>query len=268
MSKNKAIRMTMGGILLATAVAAGVSLYKTEKTMPDQQMTTAESTNGIEKKILEMPETSTADETAENTKGSDATENTDPQTVETAGSAVDAAQENAEETTKKTDQNTTATDTTDTQKETTAVSAAVPQFSVNSTVAWPVNGAIVMDYSMDQTVYFPTLNVYKCNPAVLLRAKAGDPVKAACAGTVKECFTSVETGDTVTVNLGNGYEAVYGQLQDVTVKAGDKITEGETIATVAEPTRYYKQEGTHLYFAMTKDGNPVDPADFAEKDAE
>ena len=109
-----------------------------------------------------------------------------------------------------------------------------------------------MDYSMDRTVYFPTLNVYKCNPAVLLRAKIGDPVKAACAGTVKECFTGAETGDTVTVNLGNGYEAVYGQLQDV----------------MAAPTRYYKQEGTHLYFAMTKDGKPVDPADYAERTAE
>lgn len=125
-----------------------------------------------------------------------------------------------------------------------------------------------MDYSMDRTVYFPTLNVYKCNPAVLLRAKIGDPVKAACAGTVKECFTGAETGDTVTVNLGNGYEAVYGQLQDVVVKAGDKIVTGETIATVAAPTRYYKQEGTHLYFAMTKDGKSVDPADYAERTAE
>lgn len=261
MSKNKAIRMTMGGILLATAVAAGISLYKTEKTMPKQQMTTAESTNGIEKKILEMPETSNAEETAGNTQ--ETTGNTDAQTVETSGATVDAQQEKtnpADSSHKDPAQETT--------EDTATASASVGQFTVNSTVAWPVNGAIVMDYSMDQTVYFPTLNVYKCNPAVLLRAKVGDPVKAACAGTVKECFTSVETGDTVTVRLGNGYEAVYGQLQDVTVKAGDKITEGETIATVAEPTRYYKQEGTHLYFAMTKDGNPVDPADFAEKDAE
>ena len=265
MSKNKVIRMTMGGILLATAVAAGVSLYKNEKTMPDPQMTTAESTNGIEKKILEMPQTSTTEETEKDVQKNDTTGSTDPQTVETSGSAVDMTQEKKNSTKESVGKDTT---TMDTQEKTPAVSAAVPQFSVNSTVVWPVNGAIVMDYSMDRTVYFPTLNVYKCNPAVLLRAKIGDPVKAACAGTVKECFTGAETGDTVTVNLGNGYEAVYGQLQDVIVKAGDKIVAGETIATVAAPTRYYKQEGTHLYFAMTKDGKPVDPADYAARTAE
>lgn len=264
MSKNKAIRMTMGGILLATAVTAGVSLYKTEQNPSKEQTTTAQSTETIEKKILEMPEDTSQTAAADDTTKGTSAENDMTQTVETSTDEVTADTEAKEE-----------TDTKDAQakdpsakEETKAVSAAVPQFSVNSTVSWPVNGTIVMDYSMDKTVYFPTLNVYKCNPAVLLRAKAGDPVKAACAGTVKECFTSVETGDTVTVSLGNGYEAVYGQLKDVCVKEGDKITGGETIATVADPTRYYKQEGTHVYFAMTKDGNPVDPADFTEREAE
>ena len=90
---SKVIRMTMGGILLATAVAAGVSLYKNEKTMPDPQMTTAESTNGIEKKILEMPQTSTTEETEKDVQKNDTTGSTDPQTVETSGSAVDMTQE-------------------------------------------------------------------------------------------------------------------------------------------------------------------------------
>ncbi len=36
------------------------------------------------------------------------------------------------------------------------------------------NGAVIMSYSMDKTVYFQTLDQYKYNPAVIIESAEGD----------------------------------------------------------------------------------------------
>ena len=45
---------------------------------------------------------------------------------------------------------------------------------------WPVSGDVLIDYSMDGAVYFPTLEVYKYNPAVILSAQADQQVLRSC----------------------------------------------------------------------------------------
>lgn len=49
---------------------------------------------------------------------------------------------------------------------------------------WPVNGQVVIDYSMDATTYFPTLDQYKYNDALMLGCESGEPVQAAANGQV------------------------------------------------------------------------------------
>lgn len=58
------------------------------------------------------------------------------------------------------------------------------------------------------------------------------------------------------------YKCSPGMLSDVNVKIGDTVTAGQLLGTVAEPTAYYKEEGPGIYFAMTKDGIPVNPMDY------
>ena len=85
------------------------------------------------------------------------------------------------------------------------------------------------------------------------------PVYAAADGQVLSITQDACTGTTVTMELGNGYQAVYGQLKDLTVAEGDTVKEGEVIGNISAPTKYYSVEGPNLYFAMRKDGTPVDP---------
>ena len=47
-------------------------------------------------------------------------------------------------------------------------------FNEDSTLLWPVDGTILMSYSMDKTVYFSTLDQYKYNPAVIISGAEGD----------------------------------------------------------------------------------------------
>ncbi len=135
-------------------------------------------------------------------------------------------------------------------------------FSEEDKLIWPVSGAVLMNYSMDKTVYFATLEEYKYNPALIIGGAVNDQVISAGKGIVKSIDKTPQEGTTVTVDMGNGYEAIYGQLQNVQVKTGDSVEAKTVLGYLAEPTRYYSVEGCNLYFEFRKDGQPVDPLQY------
>lgn len=156
----------------------------------------------------------------------------------------------------------TANDILTEEENTPAISTAMQPaltFSDSDTLVWPVVGNILVNYSMDKTIYFPTLDQYKYNPAIIIQANVGDLITAAAAGKVTEVFSDPQIGNAVTVELGNGYEATYGQLANILVSEGSYVALGDIIAEVAAPTKYYSTEGTNVYFKLTKDGEPVNP---------
>ena len=126
-------------------------------------------------------------------------------------------------------------------------------------LCWPVQGEVLMEFSMDHSVYFQTLAQYQYNPAMIISAPQGTEVLCAAPGTVIEVGTVNEYGSFVTMDLGDGYELTYGQLGDVTLEEGETVAAGETIGVIAAPSRNYVQEGDNLYLKLTKDGAPVDP---------
>lgn len=140
-----------------------------------------------------------------------------------------------------------------------AVNLPTVNFSEDTLMEWPVNGNILLDYSMDQSTYFPTLDQYKLSSAISVGAVEGAPVVAAVNGTVYSVKQDPQTGTTLTMELGNGYQAIYGQLTDLAVSEGETVQKGTIIGYIAQPTKYYSTEGTNLYFAMKKDGEPIDP---------
>ena len=124
---------------------------------------------------------------------------------------------------------------------------------------WPMEGNVIINYSMDSTVYFPTLDQYKYNPALIFGAEEGAQVVSAAKGIVDSITTNDETGTTIRMNLGDQYTLIYGQLENVAVAEGDVVERGQLLGYVAQPTKYYCKEGTNLYFAMEKDGAAEDP---------
>ena len=137
-------------------------------------------------------------------------------------------------------------------------------FGENDTLKWPVKGDVVMKFSMDSTVYFKTLGLYKVNPAVNISAPVGTGVVAAASGVVTSVTQSEETGTTVSISIGNDYVTTYGLLDDVNLKKGMTVVAGDVIGKVAEPSRYYTEEGPNLYFKLTKADAPVDPMVYFE----
>ncbi len=137
-------------------------------------------------------------------------------------------------------------------------------FAEDSTLAWPASGAVIMGYSMDRTVFFQTLEQYKYNPAMIIAGEVGETIGASAAGIVTSIEQTAQTGTTISLDMGNGYTAVYGQLTDVPLAVGDYVGAGETLGSLNEPTKYYSVEGPNLYFQVLKDGEPIDPMNFME----
>ena len=132
-------------------------------------------------------------------------------------------------------------------------------FSEEDSLVWPIVGDVLINYSMDKTIYFPTLDQYKYNPAIVISATQGENISAGADGRVTSVGYDPDTGNTVVMELGNGYELTYGQLENITVSEGSFVHVGDGIGTVAAPTKYYSLEGTNVYFKLTKDGEPVNP---------
>lgn len=145
-----------------------------------------------------------------------------------------------------------------------APKASTLKFAANDVLTWPVDGNVVLSYSMEKPVYFSTLAQYKYNPALIIAGNVGEEVVAAAEGEVKSIETNAQTGTTLTMDIGSGYEVVYGQLKDVCVAEGYRVSEGDVIGCVSEPTKYYSVEGPNLYFQLLKDGDPVNPLEYLD----
>lgn len=157
------------------------------------------------------------------------------------------------------------TETEDTETSQTAQTAGRAQaLHFSEELLWPMEGNVIINYSMDSTVYFPTLDQYKYNPAVIIAGEVNDKVYAVAKGQIKSIENDEVTGCTVTVDLGDGYEAVYGQLKELNFAKGDYVEAGHVLGYIGEPTKYFTVEGSNLYFELDKDGTPVDPVAYFE----
>ena len=91
----------------------------------------------------------------------------------------------------------------------------------------------------------------------------GSPIYAAGSGTVVTARTnSGSLGTYVTINHGNGYYTLYGQMHSRLVSEGQTVQKGQQIGTMGH-TGF--ATGTHLHFGLYygglpyRDGTPMDP---------
>lgn len=126
-------------------------------------------------------------------------------------------------------------------------------------MTWPVQGNVILNYSMDERAYLATLNEYRYYPAIAISAAIDAPVCAAAKGKVTKVGYNEEIGQYIMMDLGDNYEMTYGQLKDATVKQGDIVSRGQIIGNIAEPTKYYSVEGSNLYVKLEHEGESMDP---------
>lgn len=235
-------------ICFAAAVAiVGTYTLKSYQESDRQEASTMDETNGDKNKTKVQTKSANTDRLVISTKDDEKEKETEEVKEEIGEGSADEAQDVPLNTTE------------------TAGSGTALNFTESSQLLWPVNGQILLNFSMDKTVYFSTLDQYKYNPALIISGAEGDQVISGAAGVVKSIDVSAQTGTTVNLDLGNGYELFVGQLKEVPVNTGDYVNANTVIGYVSQPTKYYSVEGCNVYYEMRKDGQPIDPLQFVDE---
>lgn len=238
MKKRQIIAM-LSCLLVGMVGFAGAYTMERTKTQQQQQ--------NLEKKLAELEDTEELSQVSSVIDPQESTEDT--QTVE--------------EVTQEPETQEAETESQEQAEETVSQDNAI-HFAPEDGLRWPLEGDVLLNYSMDHTIYFPTMEQYQYNPALVIGGEVNSKVYLVAKGTITDISTNEETGCTVTEDLGDGYTAIYGQLKELNFEVGDTVERGHVIGYVSEPTKYYSVEGSNLYFAMEKDGEPINPLDYFE----
>lgn len=100
---------------------------------------------------------------------------------------------------------------------------------------------------------------YEGHKGIDFRVEKGQDVSAAANGTVSFAGWSEGYGNCVIIDHRNGYQTLYGHLDEIKVQAGDSVTTGHLIGTAGSSGVV---TGVQLHFELLKDGRNLDPADY------
>ncbi len=130
---------------------------------------------------------------------------------------------------------------------------------------WPVSGAAITPYSMEQLRYNETTRDWRTHDGMDLSAVSGEPVQAAGSGTVSKVYDDETLGMTVVISHAGGYQTHYSNLAAVpTVSVGDKVAAGDVIGAVGQTALIETGAEPHLHFAVSLDGASVNPMDYLD----
>lgn len=128
---------------------------------------------------------------------------------------------------------------------------------------FPVEGDIIMDYSMDMPIYWKTLDQYMVHGGIDIASDVGTPVQACAGGTVTKIEEDDGMGVSIEINHGNGLISVYSNLAaDGLIELGEVVTQGTVIGKVGQSAMYEFESPDHLHFEMKKNGEYADPMDY------
>lgn len=254
--KDNAFYMALGLGLLA--VLAVVAVYTVERNGDQLASNDVDLNMASDYSVI-----TTEERKVEETNGKTANQSGTAKRSTTRESVTTQARTEKTTTEEKTEETDVAATSEEQQIPVTAEAGAL-NFNSDKTITWPVNGEVILPYSMETTVYFKTLDQYQCNPGMLIAAGNGTTVKNAFLGQVTKVTSDNLYGNMVTMYIGNDYSIVYGQLDTIYVKEGDFVKAGESIGTIGNPTRSFAEEGSHLFFQMLEGENTIDPLLFIE----
>lgn len=123
-----------------------------------------------------------------------------------------------------------------------------PALAGSASLAWPLDGGVLLrDYSNEGPVPYEGL---------MLAAPSGTPVLAAADGEVLHVGSEGAYGTMVLVRHAGDLVTIYAHVDDVKVRAGERVRRGQAIASVGTSGR---TESPQLHFQVRSGRTPVDP---------
>ena len=132
--------------------------------------------------------------------------------------------------------------------------ASMPALRVGG-LGWPVTGNLLAAYG-------GKLPDGRRSDGVLVAAPAGTTVKAVADGQVVFADWMTGYGMILIIDHGNGYMSLYAHNDGLLRDAGDAVKRGDAVASVGKSGG---QEQPALYFELRRNGQPVDPRGWLQR---
>lgn len=127
----------------------------------------------------------------------------------------------------------------------------------------PVEGEIIRKFAKENLVYSETLKEWITHYGVDIKAERATVVKAAEEGTVHAIKNDPRYGLTIIIEHDNGYKTLYSNLLTTEfVSEGEKVSKGQTIATVGDSAVYEIVDEPHLHFEILKNNENINPEEY------
>ncbi|MGB4572376.1 MAG: peptidoglycan DD-metalloendopeptidase family protein [Rectinemataceae bacterium] len=120
-------------------------------------------------------------------------------------------------------------------------------------IIWPARGPISSPFGYRSN---PFSGARTFHSAIDIVVNRGTPVKAAMNGKVADAGYNSVFGKYVILSHSEGYQTLYGHLDDVYVKSGQQVTQSTTIGKSGNTGQ---STGPHLHFSLFRNGQALDP---------
>jgi len=135
------------------------------------------------------------------------------------------------------------------------VTSAVATKTSSAGFSWPVAGVIERVFCSEDRDFCPGLDI---------AAPRGRPVRAAQSGTVLAVGELIcGYGPMIILGHARHYTTIYANTEDIRVKQGGSVKQGEVIAYVGQNPE--KPRVSHLHFQIRKSARAVDPVPLLPK---
>jgi murein DD-endopeptidase MepM/ murein hydrolase activator NlpD len=120
---------------------------------------------------------------------------------------------------------------------------------------WPVFGRITSRFG--ETRQSVPSGGEKPHRGLDIAAPVGTAILVPADGVVSFAGWEESYGRLICIDHGHGFSTLYGHLQGIFVKSGEKVRKGQTIGTIGLSGN---TNGPHLHYVVFFHGNPVNPA--------
>lgn len=143
-------------------------------------------------------------------------------------------------------------------KQTSIAKIDIPRHSL----PWPVRGQVISKFGKE---YRADLNTWIFRDGIKIAAQPAQAVQCVYDGEVIYAGPFRSYGNVVIVEHGKGFFSIYGFLQQISVEAGDKLTQGSILGRVGLDTQQSSGTGRYaLYFETRQGTTAVEPMDWLE----
>lgn len=129
----------------------------------------------------------------------------------------------------------------------------------------PLQGDIILGFSMDELIYSKTLNEWRTHAGLDIAAGIGSPVSACLDGVVTSIIRDARMGIVLTIDHEDGWLSRYVGLSELSLPAeGDDVIAAQIIGEVGDTAIFESLSEPHLHFELYWHDKPVDPIEYLE----